>query len=65
MKKTQTPKVAAVTVVEPSVHPLQKSYTIVSDRHVDYNNLTAFEAVSLSAVFVLAVIAGAVTSINV
>ena len=44
-----------------AVHPLQKSYKFVSTRHVDYDKLTAFEAISMTAVFVLAVTVGAVT----
>lgn len=44
------------------VHPLQKSYMLVSKKHVDYENLSAFEAVSMSAVLVLAVIVGVLQS---
>ena len=46
------------SVESKAVHPLTKSYMFVSKKHVDYNNLSAFEAVSMSAVFALAVIAG-------
>ncbi|MBU6389446.1 hypothetical protein KGQ71_02920 [Patescibacteria group bacterium] len=45
------------------VHPLLKSYTFVSDRHVDYNNLSAFEAISMASVLVLAVVTGAVFAV--
>jgi hypothetical protein len=47
---------AEVTVE--TVHPLKKSYMIVSNKSVDYENLTTFEAVSMSLVFVLSVAAG-------
>jgi hypothetical protein len=48
--------------IEPAVHPLQKSHTLISTKHVDYNNLTAFEAVSMTMALVLAVIIGALQS---
>ncbi|MCC2631892.1 MAG: hypothetical protein K0S20_591 [Patescibacteria group bacterium] len=54
-----------VQVEEKTVHPLQKSYMIVSKRHVDYENLTAFEAMSMSAVFVLAVTVGVLQSLTI
>lgn len=41
-----------------TVHPLQKTYMIVSNKTVDYEDLTTFEAVSMSLVFVLSVAAG-------
>ena len=44
--------------VEKAVHPLQKSYTLISTKHVDYNNLTAFEAVAMSFALILAVTGG-------
>ena len=44
------------------VHPLQKSYTLVSKKHVNYNDLTTFEAVSMSAVAVLAILVGVLQS---
>ena len=43
---------------EKSVHPLQKSYMIVSTGHVDYNNPSAFEAASMTVALVLAVLVG-------
>lgn len=43
-------------------HPLQKSYMVVSKKHVNYDNLSAFEAVSMSAVMVLAVLVGVLQS---
>lgn len=63
MKKTiQSNDVAEMQPVEAApakVHPLLKSYKFVSTRHVDYHNLTAFEASAMTAVLVLAVFAGA------
>ena len=56
MKKT--PAVSQNTVEVQAVHPLKKSYTIVSTKHVDYENLGAFEAISMTAVFVMAITAG-------
>ena len=50
---------------EAKVHPLQKSYMFVSTKHVDYNDLSAFEAISLSAVFVLAITVGVLSSITI
>ena len=52
------PVVELATAQEQSVHPLMKSYTFVSKKHVDYDNLTAFEAVSMAAVFLLAITTG-------
>jgi hypothetical protein len=43
-------------VVE-TVHPLKKSYTFISTKHVDYENLTAFEAVTMSLALFLGVFA--------
>jgi hypothetical protein len=62
MKKTiATPAVeVAVEQNQTQPHPLQKSYMFVSKGHVDYNNLSAFEAVSMSAVMVLAVLVGVI-----
>ena len=68
MKKTvQTNEVASEQPAmneSAKVHPLLKSYTFVSKRHVDYHNLTAFESVSMSTVLVLAVLAGTVLAMN-
>jgi len=60
MAKKATVEVAEMSnsVEEQKVHPLQKSYMLVSTKHVDYNDLTAFEAISLTAVFTLAVLVG-------
>ena len=61
MKKiqaTQTEPVVSSVENEPTVHPLQKSYMFISSRHVEYNNLTALEAVSMTAVLALAVMVG-------
>lgn len=43
----------------PAVHPLKKSYTLVSTKHVDYDNLTAVEAVTMGLALVLSVSYGA------
>lgn len=59
--KVAVQKVETKNVEQAAVHPLKKSYTFVSNRHVDYDKLTAFEAISMTAVFVLAVTVGAVT----
>ena len=47
-----------------AVHPMQKSYTFVSKKHVDYDNLSAFEAVSMTAVFLLAITVGATAMLS-
>ena len=57
-KNTVTP---AVEQSVEKVHPLHKSYTLVSTKHVDYNNLTALEAVTLSLALVLSVTIGSLT----
>lgn len=47
--------------IEPTtgaVHPLKKSHMIISSKHVDYDNLTAFEAVTMAMALVLAVASG-------
>lgn len=44
--------------VESAVHPLKKSYTFVSSKHVDVENLTVIEAASMSLALVLAVTIG-------
>ena len=47
----------------PAVHPLMKSHTLVSTSgHVKYDNLNAIEAISMTAVFVLAIGVGVLTS---
>ncbi len=43
---------------ETQVHPLHKSHMLISSKHVDYENITAFEAVAMSAVLVLSVLIG-------
>jgi hypothetical protein len=64
MKKSVVNPVAPVVEIateqEKAVHPLLKSYTFVSTKHVDYDKLTAFEAVSMAAVFLLTITAGVV-----
>jgi hypothetical protein len=50
------------TQVDKAVHPMKKSYTLVSTKHVDFDNLTAFEAVSMTMALVLAVLIGAIQS---
>ena len=46
-----------------AVHPLMKSHTLITTSgHVEYDKLNAFEAISMTAVFVLAIGAGVLTS---
>lgn len=54
----------AVEAVQETVHPLQKSHMFISSKHVDYDQLTAFEAVSMTMVLFLAITAGLATSAN-
>lgn len=49
-------------VEEPKVHPMLKSHMFISKKHVEYNNLDAFEAVSMATVFILAVFVGVIYS---
>ena len=65
VQKEETKKVVAQQNSGSEVHPLRKHYYIVSKKAVDYENLSAFEAVSMSAVFLLALTAGVITSLNV
>ena len=58
--KNETSSVETATVE--AVHPMHKSYTIISKGHVDLNNLSAFEAVSMTAVFLMAVAFGVLQS---
>jgi hypothetical protein len=60
--KVTVEKTAEQTEVEKvaTVHPLLKSHMFVSTKHVNYDNLDAFEAISMTAVFMLAVIVGTV-----
>jgi hypothetical protein len=44
-----------MTNEQQAVHPMHKSYTLISTKHVDYNNLTAIEAVAMSLALVLSV----------
>ncbi len=62
MKKQIVAPEVSVEAPAKEVHPLMKSYKLVSKTHVDYDNLSAFEAVSMSAVFVLAVLVGVIQS---
>jgi hypothetical protein len=41
-----------------SVHPMKKSYTLISTKHVDYENLSYFEAAAMSLALVMAVTIG-------
>jgi hypothetical protein len=47
-----------VTPAVEAVHPLHKSYTLVSSKHVDVENLSYLEAASMSLALVLAVTIG-------
>ena len=59
MTNTQTP----AAVAEPAaVHPMKKSYTFVSTKHVDYDNLSHLEAATMSLALVLAVTIGVLQS---
>jgi hypothetical protein len=46
------------------VHPMKKSYMFISTKHVDYDKLTAFEAVSMTTVMVLAILVGYFATVN-
>jgi hypothetical protein len=48
--------------VEQAVHPMKKSYTFVSTKHVDVDDLTYFEAASMTFALVLAVTIGVLNS---
>lgn len=64
MKVTVQKETAAETAQqEVQVHPLKRTYRIVSKKDVDYNNLTAFEAISMTAVFLLAITTGVLYSL--
>lgn len=65
MKNTHETKEATVEVgvEEVKVHPLHKSYMFISSKHVDYNNLNAIEAVTLSLALVLSVTIGVLSTI--
>ena len=63
--KAQVPVVEEVVAAAAKQHPLTKSYMVVSKRHTNFNALTAFEAVSMTAVFVMAILAGTVMSSNI
>lgn len=45
-----------------AVHPLHKSYMLLSDRHIDLNNLTAVESAFLSGALLIAVSTGTALS---
>lgn len=65
IKNTDEQEIAVETQQAEQVHPLKKSYMFVSKKHVDYDNLDAFESVALSAVLFLAVLAGTVLTVNI
>jgi hypothetical protein len=48
--------------VPAAVHPLKKSYTFVSTKHVDMDNLSHIEAASMTMALVLAVVIGVLQS---
>jgi len=56
--KNATPQVQSNEAAQQVKDTLQKSYMFVSTKHVDYNNLSAFESASMSLVMVLAVLIG-------
>ena len=45
------------TPTQQAVHPMHKSYMLISTKHVDYNNLTALESVAMSLALFLSVTA--------
>ena len=45
-----------------AVHPMKKSHTLISSKHVDLENLNTIEAVSMTLALVLAVTYGVLTS---
>ena len=47
---------------ENAVHPLVKSHMFVSKKHINLNDISLFEAVSMSAVFLFAVTYGVIAS---
>ena len=49
-----------VSIEQKAVHPLMKSHTFVSNKSVDYDNLSTFESVSMTAVMVLAILVGVI-----
>lgn len=49
---------ASEPTTDVAVHPLKKSYKFISTKHVDYENLTAMESVTMSLALVLAILAG-------
>ena len=59
-------KVAAQAVQQEApqeeVHFMRKQRMFVSTKTVDYDNLSAFESITMSAVFVLAVLVGVMSS---
>ena len=63
MKITVTKEAPQIAEEVPAVHPLKRTYRIVSKKDVDYHNLTAFEAISMTAVFLLAITTGVVYSL--
>lgn len=63
MKKQAATKQPTI-LEELEAHPLMQSHRLVSTKNVDYNNLTAFEAVSMAAVLILAVTAGVAQAAN-
>lgn len=52
----------AMNQSDAAVHPLKKSYTFVSTKHVDIENLSYLEAASMSFALVLAVTIGVLQS---
>lgn len=60
-----TKTIANEVTAEPTVHPLLKSHMFVSKKHINLEDLSAFEATSMSLVLVLAVLAGVAFQINV
>jgi hypothetical protein len=59
-KNVATQAVENVSVEEPKTHFMKKSYTLISSKHVDYDNLTAIEAGAMTLALVLSVSVGVI-----
>ena len=62
MKVTVEKEMQTVTSAE-SVHPLMKEYHFISNKNVNYEDLTAFEAGAMALVFILSIATGVIMSL--
>ncbi len=60
MKNTSSTTEAAA-----QVHVMKRPITLISTKHIDFENLTAFESVTLSLALMLAVTAGHLSTLGV